>query len=94
MIDISCPADKNVEKKEREKLEKYQELRMELRKLWNKKIDVIPIVIGALGAVTPNFESYLLTLNTKDINSNQLQKTVLLQTANILRRHLDLPGSS
>ena len=80
--------------KENEKIKKYQDLKTELRKLWKKHIDIVPIVIGALGAVTTKFEQYLLTLNTTDVNINQMQKTVLLQTSNILRRHLDLPGSS
>ena len=41
-----------METKESEKKDKYQDLAKELKKLWNIKVMVIPIVIGALGTVT------------------------------------------
>ena len=37
---------------ESEKIDKYLDLARELKKLWNMKVTVIPIVIGALGIVT------------------------------------------
>ena len=45
-------ADARIKLKEREKKDKYLELTKELKKLWNMKVTVIPIVIGALGTVT------------------------------------------
>ena len=38
--------------KEHEKRDKYLDLARELKKLWNMKVSIIPIVIGALGTVT------------------------------------------
>ena len=38
--------------KESEKKDKYPDLARELKKLWNMKVTVIPIIIGALGTVT------------------------------------------
>ena len=38
--------------KEREKKDKYLDLARELKKLWNIKVTIVPIVIGALGTVT------------------------------------------
>jgi hypothetical protein len=38
-----------------EKIEKYQDLARELRKLWNTRTEVIPIVIGALGTLAKQF---------------------------------------
>ena len=38
--------------KERKKKDKYLDLAMELKKLWNMKEMIIPIVIGALVSVT------------------------------------------
>ena len=38
--------------KECEKRDKYLDLARELKKLWNMKVTVIPIVIGAFGTVT------------------------------------------
>ena len=42
-----------MELKEKEKIEKYQDLARELRKLWKVKTRVVPIVIRALGTI-PN----------------------------------------
>ena len=56
IIDIAVPADVRVEEKEREKVEKYQDLKREIGRLWNlKKVEITPVVIGALGSVTKEF---------------------------------------
>ena len=46
------PADHSVKLKECEKKDKYLDFARELKKLWNVKVTIIPIVIGALGTVT------------------------------------------
>ena len=51
-MDFAVPADRRVKLKESQKRDKYQDLARELKKLWNMKVTVIPIVIGALGTVT------------------------------------------
>ena len=51
-MDFAVPADHRVKLKENEKKDKYLDLAKELKKLWNMKVTVIPIVIGALGTVT------------------------------------------
>ncbi len=38
--------------KESQKKNKYLDLVRELKKLWNMKVTIIPIVVGALGTVT------------------------------------------
>jgi len=59
IIDIAVPVDAGIVEKEKEKVEKYQDLRREVLRLWNVKAKVVPIVVGALGAVTPNFSKHL-----------------------------------
>ena len=44
LIDMAVPADKHISIKEEEKFTKYQDLRIELEKLWKKKITVMSIV--------------------------------------------------
>ena len=88
LIDIACPCYRNVNDKETEKVEKYQDLKIELQRLWNTSVEIAPIVVGALGAISSNLQKYLQKLNITDIRTSQIQKTVLLKTANILRRHL------
>ena len=53
VIDVAIPADANIRKKEHEKVEKYQGLREQLERMWKVKASVVPVVVGALGAVTP-----------------------------------------
>ena len=58
IIDLAMPLDKRIIDKKKEKIEKYQNLKREILRLWNiKKIDVIPVVLWALGRVTENFEN-------------------------------------
>ena len=51
--DITIPAEVRVGEKEREKGGKYQDLKREIGRLWKlKKVEFVPVVIGALGSVT------------------------------------------
>ena len=52
LVDVSIPADKRVTDKEDEKISKYKDLRIELERLWKMKTRIIPVVIGALGAIS------------------------------------------
>ena len=49
IVDFAVPSDHRIEIKEREKIEKYQDLKRGVQKLWNMKAKIIPIDIGALG---------------------------------------------
>ena len=42
--------DSRIEEKEKEKIEKYEDLRRELQKMWNVRLKIIPLVVGSLGA--------------------------------------------
>ena len=51
IIDIAMPGDIKVNEKEKEKIERYQELKREVKKMWNiRSIKVIPVVAGHLVA--------------------------------------------
>ena len=49
IIDFAISGDRNIVIKEQEKIDKYQVLIIELQKVWNVKVVVTPVVIGALG---------------------------------------------
>ena len=90
MIDIAVPVDVRVEEKEEEKVEKYQDLKREIGRSWNlKKVEVVPVVIGALGSVTKEFDGWIEKLGTT-FNVGVVQKTALLGTARILRKVLEM----
>ena len=52
IVDFAVPVDHRMSLKESEKKDKYLDLARELKKLWNMKVTIVPIVIGALGTVT------------------------------------------
>ena len=52
IVDFAVPVDHRIKLKECEKRDKYLDLAKELKKLWNMKVTVVPIVIGAFGTVT------------------------------------------
>ena len=60
IIDIAVPADVRVGEKEREKVEKYQDLKREIGRLWRlKMVEVVSVVIGALGSVIKEFDGWI-----------------------------------
>ncbi|XP_073250267.1 uncharacterized protein [Porites lutea] len=90
IIDVTIPGDDRVKDKELEKLEKYQLLNDEIAKVWRmRKIIVVPVVIGALGAVSVNFKEYMKRIGV-NVRLEVIQKTALLGTAKILRKVLSL----
>jgi len=47
LIDVDIPGDRNVIKREAEKILKYKDLPTELQRMWNVKTEVIPVITGA-----------------------------------------------
>ena len=52
LIDVAIPGDRNVIKKEAEKILKYKDLTTEIQRMWNVKTRVIPVIIGATGTIS------------------------------------------
>ena len=70
--------------KENEKKDKYLDLVGEL-KLWNMKVTITPIVIGAFGTVIKGLLKRLEDIEIRG-RVKTIQTTALLRTAGILRR--------
>ena len=85
IIDIVIPGDQNIIDKEQEKIDKYQDLRRELGKPWKLKTEVVPVVVGTLGTMSPKFKFYLKKIDISIVKLC-LQKTAILGIAFILRR--------
>ena len=77
-----------IKNKELEKEEKYQDLARELKKTWNMKAIVTPVVIGALGAIPKRLKKGLqgLGIESKIV---ELQKSAIIHMARILRKVLE-----
>ena len=54
-MDFTISDDHRKKLKESEKKDKYLDLPRELKKIWNMKVTIILIVIGAFAAVTKEF---------------------------------------
>ena len=78
-------ADLRAKLKEREKKDKYLDLASELKKLWNLKVTVIPVIIGALATVTKGLVQGLEYLEIRG-QVETVQTTALWRSARILRR--------
>ena len=79
--DVAIPDDCRIGEKETEKIEKYQNLKTELKRLWSlDKVEVVPVVVGALGCISKGLSGWMDTLGIK-LNIGMIQKSVLLGTA-------------
>ena len=91
IVDFAVPADHRIKLKECEKKDKYLDLARELKKLWNMRVTIVPIVIGAFGTV---IKGLLKGLEDLEVGRRveTIQTTALLRTARILQRVLETWG--
>ena len=89
IIDVACPVDNNLILKRNEKLDNYSELRLEIARMWDKETLIVPIIIGALGSIPNDLECNLNKLGIS-YNVGILQESVLLRTANIVKKLLSI----
>ena len=89
ITDFAVPGDSRIEEEEKDKIEKYQDLGREFQKIWNVKVKIIPLVVGSLGAIPNQFGNRLKQIGITG-GTTQVQKTVLLGRARILRKVLEI----
>ena len=86
IIDIAVPADVRVE--EKEKVEKCQDLKKEIRRLWKlRNVETLPVVIGALGSVSRKHYRWMGKLGIT-CNVGVMQNTALMGIARILKKSI------
>ena len=66
----------------------YLDLARELKKLWNMRVTIEPIVIGAFGTITKGLIKVLEDLEVGG-SVETIQTTTFLRTSKILRRVLE-----
>ena len=89
IIDFEVPRDSRIDEKDKDKIEKYQDLGREFQKIWNVKVKIIPLVVGSLGAITKQFGNRLKQIGIT-AGTGQVQKAVLLGLAKILRKVFEI----
>ena len=87
LIDVAISGDRDVIKKEAEKILKYKDLTIEIQHMWKVKTRVIPVIIGATGTISKSFRKYMSNIPGNH-EVKELQKTAILGTGNILRKVL------
>ena len=91
IVDFAVLADHRIKLRECEKKDKYLDLARELKKLWNMRVSIVPVVISAFGTVTKGLLKGLEDLEVGG-RMETIQTTALLKTARILRRVLETWG--
>ena len=87
LIDVAISGDRNVVKKEAEKVLKYEYLAIKMQRMWNVQTKTILVTIWSTGTISKSFTKYLSNTSAKR-EIKELQKTAILSTANILRKVL------
>jgi hypothetical protein len=52
MLTDEISEDRNVVKKESEKILKYEDLTIEIQRMWDVKTNMTPVIIGAIGTTS------------------------------------------
>jgi len=87
LIDVAILGDRNMIKKEAEKILKCKDLTIEIQTHVECKTKVIPVIIGATGTISKSFRKYVSNIPGNH-KVKELQKTAILGTAHILRKVL------
>jgi len=65
LIDVAIPGNRNVIKKEPEKILKYTDLIIEIHRMWNVKAEVIPVITGTTGSISKSLRQYVSIIPVK-----------------------------
>ena len=89
IINIAIPGDIGVSEKEKKKTERYQELKREIKRMWNiRSIKVISVEVGVLCSTSMMLKNYIGELGVV-ISTALLQQMELIEIVCILREVLD-----
>ena len=82
------PNDFGINRAERDKVTKYQDLKHALKDEWDlQDIAVIPVIVGATGMMKDNLQSYLDSIPGKP-SKYQVQVAAIRGTVSLLKRAL------
>ena len=87
-IHITVSSEQNISAKV-EKLSKYEDLEIEITRMWGMKILIILVVFGALGLIKKELDRYISKIPGK-IDIREMEKVVPLGTAHNLRKTLSI----
>ena len=85
--EVAIFGDRNVFKKEAEKILKYKDLITQNWRMWNVNAKLIPVLTGARGTILKSLRQYSSNI-TGNNEIKEMQKAAILGTAHILRKML------
>ena len=90
IVDVTIPGDERVNERKVRKIVKYKVFKDGTARMWGmREVIVIPIVVGALGAISTGFEKYIaaigIEMRVEHAQKKRKKKTALLGTAKILK---------
>ena len=89
IIDISVPGENSINKKMAEKRSKYYDLKREIFRIWSlAQVDVVPVVVGALGGLVGETPQCLRTVQGGDLAI--VQQEAIQGSIKILRTILNM----
>jgi len=80
LIDVAIPGDRNVMKKEAEKILKYEDFTIEFQRMWNVKAKLIPVITGTPGTISKSLRQYSSNIPGKHEIKELQKKTAVLHT--------------
>ncbi|CAG9770138.1 unnamed protein product [Ceutorhynchus assimilis] len=82
---LAIPNNQNIRTKEIEKTTKYEQLTIEILKVWQlEKVEIIPIIVFSMGLVPKSLKINLGKLNLHDKISADMQKAVVIDAVSKL----------
>jgi hypothetical protein len=75
-LDIAIPDYSNVNTKENEKINKYKDLEVEVRRMWKVRIKITPVITGALGTMKKGLDTNFQLLPGQP-SATELQITLM-----------------
>ena len=85
---MSVPNDFGINRAEREKVNKYQDLKNDLRQTWElENIEIIPVIVGATGLMKTNLKSNLKSIPGSP-SAEEIQMVAVTGTVSIIKRAL------
>ena len=79
IIDFAVPYGGSVDDKEAEKIEKYQDLAREIRRIWKTQVKQFSVVIGAFGTMPRLLRKRLkdIGIETRTVDLQKVQSFIL-----------------
>ena len=84
IIDFVCPFISRNEEREKDKMKGYNDLKRELKKIWDMPVKVTPVVVGALGTTPKKLKQRSIDNNNNNNNNNLMIIIIIIITTIIV----------